>query len=144
MRQLVHTMFISNNRPSFHLLWKDNLVKHWKVSKYYATYCSCKGQRKPIYFGGLFRFVLLIFSMFLFLLVSWKSTINFNIVIQMGLMRFIHPWDWISVYRKYWFKGYRPKPQGELISWGELIMYYRPKTIKLNPWWKRRSAKVLD
>ena len=30
-------MFISNNRPSFHLWWKENLVKHQKVSTYYET-----------------------------------------------------------------------------------------------------------
>ena len=39
MRQLVYTIFISNNHPSFHLRWKKNLVKHWKVSKYYETDC---------------------------------------------------------------------------------------------------------
>ena len=39
VRQLVYTMFISNNRPSFHLWWKENLVKHQKVSKYYETDC---------------------------------------------------------------------------------------------------------
>ena len=32
-------MFISNNRPSFLLWWKENLVKHWKVSTYYETNC---------------------------------------------------------------------------------------------------------
>ena len=32
-------MFISNNRPSFHLWWKEKLVKHQKVSKYYETDC---------------------------------------------------------------------------------------------------------
>ena len=41
MRQLVHTMFISNNRPLFHLWWNENLVKHPKVSKYYETDCRC-------------------------------------------------------------------------------------------------------
>ena len=39
MRQLVYTMFISNNHPSFHLWWKENLVKHQKLSKYYETDC---------------------------------------------------------------------------------------------------------
>ena len=39
MRQLFYTMFISNNHPSFHLWWKENLVKHRKVSKYYETDC---------------------------------------------------------------------------------------------------------
>ena len=34
-------MFKSNNRPSFHLWWKENLVKHQQVSKYYANYCGC-------------------------------------------------------------------------------------------------------
>ena len=38
--QLVHTMFISNNRVSFHLRWKENLVKHQKFSKYYENDCS--------------------------------------------------------------------------------------------------------
>ena len=40
MRQLVYTMFISNNRASFHLWCKENLVKHQKVSKYYKNGCS--------------------------------------------------------------------------------------------------------
>ena len=35
-------MFVSNNRPSFHLWWKENLVKHWKVSKYYETDCRSR------------------------------------------------------------------------------------------------------
>ena len=35
-------MFISNSRPSFHLWWKKNSVKHWKVSKYYETDCRIK------------------------------------------------------------------------------------------------------
>ena len=39
MKQLVYTMFINNNRPSFHLWWKENLVEHRKVSKYYETGC---------------------------------------------------------------------------------------------------------
>ena len=40
MRQLVYTMVISNNRGSFHLWWKKNLVKHQKASKYYEKDCS--------------------------------------------------------------------------------------------------------
>ena len=32
-------MFISNNLPSFHLRWKKNLVKYWKVSKDAETDC---------------------------------------------------------------------------------------------------------
>ena len=39
MRQLVYTMFISNNRPSFHLWWKENLAKLQQVSKYYEKDC---------------------------------------------------------------------------------------------------------
>ena len=34
MRQLVYTMFIGNNRASFHLWWKESSVNHQKVSKY--------------------------------------------------------------------------------------------------------------
>ena len=30
-------MFISNNRASFHLWWKENLVKHQKVLKYFEN-----------------------------------------------------------------------------------------------------------
>ena len=32
-------MFITNNRPSFHLWGKENLVKHQKLSKYYENDC---------------------------------------------------------------------------------------------------------
>ena len=39
VRQLVYTMFITNNRTSFHLWSKKNLVKHQKVSKYYEIHC---------------------------------------------------------------------------------------------------------
>ena len=41
--QLVCTMFISNNRASFHLWWKENLLKHQKVSKYYESSCNNRG-----------------------------------------------------------------------------------------------------
>ena len=41
MRQLGYTMFISYNRSSFHFWWKENLIKHQKVSKYYENDCSC-------------------------------------------------------------------------------------------------------
>ena len=40
MRQLLYTMFITDNPPSFHLWRKENLVKHQKVSKHYATDCE--------------------------------------------------------------------------------------------------------
>ena len=32
-------MFINNNRSSFHLWWKENLIKHHTVSKYYENDC---------------------------------------------------------------------------------------------------------
>ena len=37
MRQLVYSMLISNNRPYFHLWWKENLVKLQQVSKDYVN-----------------------------------------------------------------------------------------------------------
>ena len=37
MRELEYTTFISKNRASFNLWWKENLVKHEKVPKYYKT-----------------------------------------------------------------------------------------------------------
>ena len=40
VRQMVYTMFITNNHASFHLVLKENLVKHQKVSKYYNRNCS--------------------------------------------------------------------------------------------------------
>ena len=39
VKQLVYTMLISNNRASFHLWWKENFVKHQKVSKYHGNDC---------------------------------------------------------------------------------------------------------
>ena len=40
MRQLLYTMFISNNRTSFHLWRKENLIKNQKVSKCYENDCG--------------------------------------------------------------------------------------------------------
>ena len=41
MKQLEYTMFITNNnQASFHLWWKENLVKQQKLSKYYVHGCS--------------------------------------------------------------------------------------------------------
>ena len=36
MRQLVYTMFITNNHALFCLWSKENLIKYQKVSKYYV------------------------------------------------------------------------------------------------------------
>ena len=38
-RARARTMYLSNNCASFHLWWKENLVKHQKVSKYYENDC---------------------------------------------------------------------------------------------------------
>ena len=35
-------MRTSNNRASFHLWWKKNLIKHHKASKYYENDCRYK------------------------------------------------------------------------------------------------------
>ena len=43
MRQLIYTMFTSNNRASFHFWWKENLLKHQGVWKYYEDDCSTSG-----------------------------------------------------------------------------------------------------
>ena len=37
MRQPVYTIFISINQASFHLWWKENLVKHHDIPKYYEN-----------------------------------------------------------------------------------------------------------
>ena len=38
-RQLVYTVFLGNNRASFHFWGKENLVKQQKVLKYYENDC---------------------------------------------------------------------------------------------------------
>ena len=38
-RQLVYTVFLGNNRASFHFWGKQNLVKQQKVLKYYENDC---------------------------------------------------------------------------------------------------------
>ena len=58
VRQLVNTMFITNNRASFHLRWKETLVKHQKVSKYYENDCRFQ-EIAVIYFTSWAFFVLL-------------------------------------------------------------------------------------
>ena len=81
MRQLVYTMFISNNGASFHLWWKENLVKHWKVSKYYETDCS-----KTIYYWQkLFLLTLVSHSK----VIKFISSKNFN---RVKMRRFLKPW----------------------------------------------------
>ena len=40
MRQLVYTVFITNNYALFHLWWKENSLNYQKVSKYYEHDCS--------------------------------------------------------------------------------------------------------
>ena len=40
VRQLVYTMFISNNHASCHLWWQEYLIKHQRVSKYYENDCK--------------------------------------------------------------------------------------------------------
>ena len=42
MRQLLYTMFISNNRALFHSWWKENLVKHQNVPIYYEKWLPAK------------------------------------------------------------------------------------------------------
>ena len=49
MRQLVYTMFISNNRASLPFWSKENLVKHQKVSIYYEN--DCRLWSKKVYAG---------------------------------------------------------------------------------------------
>ena len=42
MRQLLYTMFISNNRALSHSWWKENLVKHQNVPIYYEKWLPAK------------------------------------------------------------------------------------------------------
>ena len=74
MRQLVYTMFIRNNRPSFHLPWKENLVNHPKLWKYYETDC--------IFFCGLY-----------FLAFGLNTEIYFVVlvILHLLLLKLIHP-----------------------------------------------------
>ena len=76
-------MFLSNNRPSFHLWWKGNLGKHREVSKYFKTNCRSLFSLKEI---------LTIVTLFVFSLISpfwcglWISGISwylsFDIVFE--------------------------------------------------------------
>ena len=40
MKNLVYTMFITNNHASFRLWWKEHIVKYQEVSKYYVHDCT--------------------------------------------------------------------------------------------------------
>ena len=42
--QLLYTMFITNNHASFHLWWRERLIKYQKVLKYYDQGCRSKIQ----------------------------------------------------------------------------------------------------
>ena len=45
MRQLVYTMFISNNQGLFHLWWKENLLKRQKLPNYYDHDCNNEAKK---------------------------------------------------------------------------------------------------
>ena len=47
MRQLVYTMFITNNQAIFHLWRKENLLNYQKVLKYYEH--DCRSRHGHIY-----------------------------------------------------------------------------------------------
>ena len=44
----MYTMFISNNGASFYFWWKENLVKHQKVSKYHENDCRVPLTPSPV------------------------------------------------------------------------------------------------
>ena len=66
MAQLVYTMFITNNRASFHL-WKENLIKQQQVSKYYDHGCSNRGYCQIVFVVLLSTTII----SFLFSLIIW-------------------------------------------------------------------------
>ena len=76
MRQLVYTILISNNHASFHIWWKENLLKHQKVWKYHESGCRPLTEMKlsiqalPIAMGKPIRNVCLGTVKY-----DWKSTV---------------------------------------------------------------------
>ena len=50
-------MYIRNNRTSFHLRWKENLVKYQKVSKSYETDCSSNFHKQELIFSIIKRWI---------------------------------------------------------------------------------------
>ena len=81
-------MFISNNCTSFHLWWKENLVKHRKVSKCYETDCSydiCSVPKYHSMFKGLWLSKLL-----------WNcfASINSNLESLSNYFRFVALTTW--------------------------------------------------
>ena len=58
--------FITNNHASFHLCWKDNLLSHQKLSKYYEHDC-------------LKNFLLLLMSLLIALIVKNSHILGWNL-----------------------------------------------------------------
>ena len=95
MRQLVYTFFITNIRASFHLWWKENLVKHQNVPQYYCNDCSyflvkfvLQQQFYIVPHGAAINFLFWISSLFFF----FKLLIN---SISLGFD------SWISCFLRY-------------------------------------------
>ena len=65
MRQLVYTMFITNNHDSFHLCRHKNFLKHQNVSKYYDQIAEIKKYAKTDIKVFRSRLTLLNFLIFL-------------------------------------------------------------------------------
>ena len=64
VRQLVYTMFITNYRVLFHMLWKENLVKHEKFSTYFENKCL------------QFFIIIMFFFLFFFIFFAFYVFIN--------------------------------------------------------------------
>ena len=87
-----------------------------------------KKKNKPTYWSGNkslfvqnYRLLFVAVSPAIVMLIN--NPPNLNIMIQIAFVRFVRARDWISVFQKYWFEGYPPKPQSRTkLSRG---MYYR-------------------
>ena len=93
MRQLVYTIFITNNHDSFQLWWKKNLAKHQKVSKYYGRDCT---YTKALFPTFLFLILYKVKPNYIIYIISWSHTPNLS---SMHQFNYYQKWTKVKIYQ---------------------------------------------
>ena len=90
LKKFIDTMFISNDRPSFRLCWKESLGNHQKASKYYAIDCL---------------------QNFLWLLMSLLAVKNSHVKARINLifLKNFQKQNWNFIYTTFWSHLKDPK-----------------------------------
>ena len=123
MTQLVHTMSVSNNHALFYLWWKENLVKHQKVSKYYENDCSIT----PLNLSHTTNLNHTTFKNVMWLNLQWEIDESEGVHFTLGTRL---PAGWVVFCGgrgkiKFYYRKFFPQVIKFCGGWGKIKFYYR-------------------